>query len=93
MIEVVIDSIRISLVDTADSDSTDQRLRPHGVEVDERWWTAARRLAARTYVPASDDSRRRGAGAGLLDNWRSILDGSPEASVSAPYGRVMISRR
>ena len=62
------DSIRISLVDPVDSDSTDQRLRPHGVEVDERWWTAARGLAARTHVPASDDSRRRGAGAGLLDN-------------------------
>ncbi len=63
------DSIRISLVDPADSGSTNQRpVRPHGVEVDERRWAVAKALAARTYVPASDDSRRRGAGAGLTDN-------------------------
>lgn len=39
-----------------------------GIEVDDRRWTAASKLAARTHVPATDESRLRGAGAGLDDN-------------------------
>ena len=39
-----------------------------GVEVDEADWQALCRLAHRTYVPASEESRARGAGAGSSDN-------------------------
>lgn len=39
-----------------------------GVPVDERVWAALQSFVIRTYVPASQESRRRGAGAGLLDN-------------------------
>ena len=40
----------------------------HGIEVDPAMWAAVNELAARTYVPATDESRRQGAGAGLTDN-------------------------
>lgn len=36
--------------------------------VDPSLWSRVLALAARTYVPASDASRRRGAGAGLTDS-------------------------
>lgn len=36
--------------------------------IEERDWQALATHAARTYVPASEISRRRGAGAGLVDN-------------------------
>ncbi|MCR9254617.1 MAG: DUF3726 domain-containing protein [Alphaproteobacteria bacterium] len=39
-----------------------------GIAVDERHWSEAERLAALTYVPASDASRTAGAGAGAIDN-------------------------
>jgi Protein of unknown function (DUF3726) len=39
-----------------------------GVTVDDALWDRAREMAARTFVPASDASRARGAGAGLIDN-------------------------
>lgn len=42
--------------------------RRSGIEVDDRLWAAATTLAARTYVPATEASRLRGAGAGLDDN-------------------------
>lgn len=38
------------------------------IEVDPRAWRKILELAALTYVPASDASRLRGAGAGLTDN-------------------------
>ena len=38
------------------------------VDVDDDLWSALQRLAHRTYVPASDQSRISGAGAGLSDN-------------------------
>jgi hypothetical protein len=39
-----------------------------GVEVGDALWARALRAAARSYVPASEASRLRGAGAGLTDN-------------------------
>ena len=47
-----------------------QRVTKHSVEallVDDESWSTIERLAARTYVPASEASRARGAGAGLVD--------------------------
>ena len=44
------------------------RLPPQGVEVDAADWTRAEQLAMQTYVAASEDSRRAGAGAGSIDN-------------------------
>ena len=41
---------------------------PDGVEVDPGDWRALSALAARTLVPADGTSRRRGAGAGDIDN-------------------------
>ena len=41
---------------------------PAGVPVDDTVWARLDVLAKRTYVPASDISRRRGAGAGMIDN-------------------------
>ncbi len=41
---------------------------PDGIEVDDAIWRKAKGMAAKTYVPASEASRVRGAGAGLLDN-------------------------
>jgi hypothetical protein len=38
------------------------------VQVDDAVWAALQKFAARTYVPASEQSRLMGAGAGLLDN-------------------------
>jgi hypothetical protein len=39
-----------------------------GFDVDADLWNGALKLAARTYVPASEASRARGAGAGEIDN-------------------------
>ncbi len=38
------------------------------LNVEDAAWRAAKALAAKTYVPASEASRAHGAGAGLLDN-------------------------
>lgn len=40
---------------------------PTSVEVAPEDWAALKALAARTYVPATEESRMRGAGAGLMD--------------------------
>lgn len=45
-----------------------ERSLPNGVVVNADAWASALSLAQRTYVPATDESRRRGAGAGLTDN-------------------------
>jgi hypothetical protein len=39
-----------------------------GVEVDEALWARVKTLAAKSYVPATEQSRARGAGAGEIDN-------------------------
>lgn len=39
-----------------------------GVAVNDAAWTETTALAARTYVPSTEESRRAGAGAGLTDN-------------------------
>ncbi len=39
-----------------------------GYDVSENTWPQLEALAAKTYVPATDESRRRGAGAGPIDN-------------------------
>lgn len=39
-----------------------------GFNANEDIWAKLESLAAKTYVPATDESRRRGAGAGLIDN-------------------------
>lgn len=39
-----------------------------GIEVDDRLWSRLSEYAARTYVPATEQSRIAGAGAGLTDN-------------------------
>ena len=38
------------------------------LDINDEAWSAITALAARTYVPATDESRLRGAGAGLTDN-------------------------
>jgi len=43
-------------------------LRHHGANVDETHWRELRHLANRTYTPESETVRRRGAGAGFIDN-------------------------
>ena len=43
-------------------------LPPGPVEVDDALWSALDRLAARTYVAATEGSRLAGAGAGTTDN-------------------------
>ena len=44
------------------------KLEGRGVVVDEEVWREVEALAARTYVPSSEASRARGAGAGMVDN-------------------------
>ena len=44
------------------------RLAWLGVEIDPLTWKRLDRLSGRTYVPASEQSRKRGAGAGNIDN-------------------------
>ena len=39
-----------------------------GIEVDPETWTSLSTYVRRTYVPATERSRREGAGAGLIDN-------------------------
>ena len=61
-------TINITEVERVDGESVGSPVTPQAVEVDERQWAAATELAARTYVAASEESRVRGAGAGLSDN-------------------------
>jgi hypothetical protein len=39
-----------------------------GVEIDDALWARVKALAAKSYVPATEQSRARGAGAGEIDN-------------------------
>jgi len=59
--------------DVTISGKTDQPLEHgpsalHAVDMDEEIWEALGRFAHRTYVPATEASRLKGAGAGLTDN-------------------------
>lgn len=58
------------MVGLADEDqiSEGRRARPGGRKVDVDAWARLEAIGARTYVPASDQSRIAGAGAGLSDN-------------------------
>lgn len=51
---------------------SERRLGPHNgqtaIDVPTTTWEVAAQLAARTYVPATEESRLKGAGAGLTDN-------------------------
>lgn len=55
-------------VSAADLRAASERSVAGGCSVDDAHWERLRRLAWRTYVPVSDESRLRGAGAGLTDN-------------------------
>lgn len=57
------DSIRIEMADAADTSPTAEPAPIARVEVDDQEWAAVTALAARTYVAATEESRRRGAGA------------------------------
>ncbi len=52
----------------ADDDPVDAIVPPTRLVVSDERWAEAEALAARTYVPASEQSRHSGAGAGLTDN-------------------------
>ena len=52
---------------TGDKNST-ENVATRGVFVGEEIWCEAEALAARTYVPSTEASHARGAGAGMLDN-------------------------
>lgn len=58
------------MVGLADEDGAveGRRARPGGRKVDAAAWARLEAIGARTYVPASDQSRIAGAGAGLSDN-------------------------
>ncbi len=61
--------IDVILTRTEKIDAPSDRKSPSdGIDVDEVLWAKALALAARTYVPASEASRARGAGAGEIDN-------------------------
>jgi len=61
-------SIRIVAADGAGGEAPADTAPIVGIEVAEPQWVLATELAARTYVPATDVSRRDGAGALLNDN-------------------------
>lgn len=56
----------ISILDAPRGESRNASVR--GVPVDVQDWRRLDRYAARTYVPATEQSRRSGAGAGTTDN-------------------------
>ena len=59
---------RVSIEVELSAPSDAQGARSTAVEVDAQAWAAAGELAARVYVPATEESRLSGAGAGLTDN-------------------------
>lgn len=63
-------TIRAADGHTAEADAGEHptQHRPTGVPVAPEDWKILKALAARTYVPATEESRRHGAGAGLRDN-------------------------
>jgi len=63
-----ITEVHLTEVDQVGDESAPSPSPPRAVEVDERQWAVATELASRTYVPATEESRVRGAGAGLGDN-------------------------
>ncbi|MDX1512125.1 MAG: DUF3726 domain-containing protein [Gammaproteobacteria bacterium] len=61
------DVVKLTCGDTPDSGPT-HRPRTEGATMPLSVWRALEALAGRTYVPATEESRRRGAGAGRTDN-------------------------
>lgn len=60
-------TVHIELADAVDHGDVPGDVA-QGVAVDDADWSRVIELAARTYVPATNESRLRGAGAGLDDN-------------------------
>lgn len=56
------------LAASSDATAPAENLRHQGAEVVETQWRELTAFASRTYVPESETSRLRGAGAGLTDN-------------------------
>ena len=61
------DEVWLSVSGRANSEPTHQP-RSGGVEIQDDIWRELNLLAKRTYVPATEESRARGAGAGRTDN-------------------------
>ena len=66
----VSDAVAIRCTSMADrvSGSRTKVASTHGIETDPQAWQRIAAYGHRTYVPASERSRREGAGAGLIDN-------------------------
>ncbi len=62
-----VDVVMVSAV-THRNASPSYRPRTAGVEIPRRVWRVMETFAKRTYVPATEESRARGAGAGRTDN-------------------------
>lgn len=62
-----VDEVLVSAVGQIEDQPT-HRFRAGGVEIADSVWRELNALAKRTYVPATDESRARGAGAGRTDN-------------------------
>jgi hypothetical protein len=60
--------IRCAMIADRPSTSPVKTASTHGTETDARSWQRIACFVHRTYVPASEHSRREGAGAGLIDN-------------------------
>lgn len=56
------------LLNSSDLRAASKSSIANGCQVDDRAWNRLGKLAHETYVPVSDESRLRGAGAGLTDN-------------------------
>jgi hypothetical protein len=64
------DAVEIRCIMIADRPSISpvKAASTHGIETDAQAWACIASYGHRTYVPASERSRREGAGAGLIDN-------------------------
>jgi Protein of unknown function (DUF3726) len=62
------EEIRCAMIADRPSISQVKAASTHGIETDAPSWTLLASYVHRTYVPASERSRREGAGAGLIDN-------------------------
>lgn len=60
--------IRCTMIADRASISPVKAASTHGIETDASSWARLASYGQRTYVPASERSRREGAGAGLIDN-------------------------
>jgi hypothetical protein len=60
--------VRCAVIDRQRLGSQVKAASPDGIETDPESWQQIAAYVQRTYVPASERSRREGAGAGLIDN-------------------------